>query len=128
MAKAFNTDEFSDFLRRRSIDLERRKVLVARLQGSEQERDLTVPANCNGYGRIHHFRRETSDGWPQNPLPMDPASKALGIGKSDVLRAQVFQHASCNWRCWYCYVSVSAFLKTEGGITGCRSSSMVFGT
>ena len=37
-------------------------------------------------------------------MPIDPACKALGTGSVDVLRAQVFQNAVCNWRCWYCYV------------------------
>src|SRR5437867_5484801 len=39
-----------------------------------------------------------------NPLPIDPACRALGLPKTDILRAQVFQNAACNWRCWYCYV------------------------
>src|SRR6266849_5465208 len=42
--------------------------------------------------------------WPENPLPIDPASKALGLPRADRLQAQVFQNAACAWRCWYCYV------------------------
>ena len=104
MVKTIDTDEFSQALRERSIDLDQHRLLVTNLGGSDQEKDLTLPANCDGYGRIRHFHRKTSDGWPSNPLPIDPASKALGIAASEVLRAQVFQNASCNWRCWYCYV------------------------
>jgi len=37
-------------------------------------------------------------------LPIDPACQSLGVPASNVLRAQVFQNAVCNWRCWYCYV------------------------
>jgi uncharacterized Fe-S cluster-containing radical SAM superfamily protein len=37
-------------------------------------------------------------------LPIDPACKALGLPKTNMIRAQVFQNAACNWRCWYCYV------------------------
>jgi uncharacterized Fe-S cluster-containing radical SAM superfamily protein len=28
----------------------------------------------------------------------------LNLPRVDTLRAQVFQSAACNWRCWYCYV------------------------
>jgi uncharacterized Fe-S cluster-containing radical SAM superfamily protein len=42
--------------------------------------------------------------WPPNPLPIDPACKALGLPRTDRIRAQVFQNAACAWRCWYCYV------------------------
>jgi uncharacterized Fe-S cluster-containing radical SAM superfamily protein len=39
-----------------------------------------------------------------NPLPIDPAARALGLGQIDELRVQLFQSAGCNWRCWYCFV------------------------
>jgi uncharacterized Fe-S cluster-containing radical SAM superfamily protein len=79
-------------------------VLVSRLEASDQETDLTLPPNCAGLGRIRHFRRETAVGWPSNPLPIDPAARALGLRPSDLVMAQVFQNAACAWRCWYCYV------------------------
>jgi uncharacterized Fe-S cluster-containing radical SAM superfamily protein len=81
-----------------------RSLLVTDFRGSEQEPDLTDPANCNGLGRVRHFRRETSAGWPPNPLPIDPAARFLGVEPVNLLRAQVFQNAVCNWRCWYCFV------------------------
>jgi uncharacterized Fe-S cluster-containing radical SAM superfamily protein len=99
-----NTRKFSQTLRERSIDLAARRILVTNFHGTEQERDFTVPANCRGFGRVRHFRRETSPGWPPNPLPIDPACKALGLDRVDKLRSQLFQNAACNWRCWYCYV------------------------
>lgn len=102
--KAIDTQKFSAGMRRRSVDLEQRRVLLADLRGSEQEADLTEPPNCGGLGRIRHFRRATSPGWPDNPLPIDPATHALGLATTEVLRAQAFQVASCNWRCWYCFV------------------------
>ena len=101
---SINTDEVSESLRSRSINLDEQKLLITNYAGTQQEKDLTVPPNCNGYGRIRHFYRETSEGWPSNPLPIDPAAKALGVQSKDLLKAQVFQNASCNWRCWYCYV------------------------
>jgi uncharacterized Fe-S cluster-containing radical SAM superfamily protein len=99
-----DTDEFSQRLRVRSLDPETRSVRLARLAGSEQEQDLTSPTNAEGYGRVRHFRRETSRSWPPNPLPIHPAARALGLAPTALLKAQVFQNATCNWRCWYCYV------------------------
>ena len=125
MAKTINTDEFSTSLRERSVDVDQRRLLVTNYHGSEQEQDLTVPANCNGYGRIRHFRRETSGGWPQNPLPIDPATKALGVGESDLLQAQVFQNASCNWRCWYCYVPFSLLSANEKHAAWLSASDLI---
>jgi uncharacterized Fe-S cluster-containing radical SAM superfamily protein len=87
-----------------TIRLNSRELLITNFRNSEQEHDLTEPANCENFGRIKHFRRATSNGWPSNPLPIDPACNALGLGKLDEIRAQVFQNAACNWRCWYCFV------------------------
>lgn len=113
MANFIDTDRFSDSLRKRSVNLTAEKLLVSSFRGTQQENDLAEPPNCQGFGRIRHFRRETSPGWPSNPLPIDPASKALGIAGTDLLRAQVFQNASCNWRCWYCYVPFSLLVADE---------------
>ena len=105
MTPSIDTDRFSRQLRERGIDHSEQRVLLTRLTGSEQEQDLTEPANCEGFGRIRHFRRETAAGWPDNPLPIEPAARALGAPEYEsLLRAQVFQNAVCNWRCWYCYV------------------------
>lgn len=102
---SIDTDRFSSALRSRGIDRECRKLLITNLRGSEQEQDLSEPPNCNGFGRIRHFRLVTGAGWPPNPLPIVPAARALGLAPaSDVIRAQVFQNAICNWRCWYCFV------------------------
>lgn len=104
MSTAIDTDRFSAQLRRRGVDIDARRLLITRFHGSAQEQDLTMPANCNGLGRLRHFRRATAPGWPDNPLPIDPAARALSLPPGDRLCAQVFQNAVCNWRCWYCYV------------------------
>ena len=104
MAQLIDTDRWSYQWRERGIDLDAAKVLVTNFLGTEQEPDLNDPPNCRGLGRIRHFKRTTSPGWPCNPLPIDPACKALGLKRVDRLRAQVFQNAVCNWRCWYCFV------------------------
>lgn len=101
---AIDTDKFSESLRDKMIDKSSRRLLITRLGGSDQEVDMSEPANCGGYGRIRHFRRAVSPGWPQNPLPIDPAAFRLGLPKPEMIRAQVFQNAGCNWRCWYCFV------------------------
>jgi uncharacterized Fe-S cluster-containing radical SAM superfamily protein len=94
----------SERLRPMSIDLDHQKVLISRLKGSDQEADLSEPTNCDGLGRIRHFGRPTSAGWPDNPLPLEPAIASLPVQGQAPTTAQVFQNASCNWRCWYCYV------------------------
>jgi uncharacterized Fe-S cluster-containing radical SAM superfamily protein len=99
-----DTASFSAKLRAKSINVKSRKLLITNYIGSEQEKDLSEPANCNGFGRIRHFHRRTTAGWPENPLPIDPATTKLDLPAENVLSAQVFQNASCNWRCWYCYV------------------------
>lgn len=100
-----NTDKLSDRYRAATLDVPNRRILLANLSGSSQELDLSERTNCGGLGRVRHFRRSTSEGWPENPLPIDPAARALGLNeKIDDLRAQVFQNSACNWRCWYCFV------------------------
>lgn len=104
MASPIDTDRFSRVLRERGVDRERRAVLIADLRGSQQEQDVSEPLNCDGIGRVRHFRRQSSSGWPLNPLPIEPAARALGLSAPETLEAQVFQNAVCNWRCWYCFV------------------------
>lgn len=104
MTKLIDTDSYSKLLRSKSIDLENRKLLVTSFLSSGQEEDLSVPPNCNGFGRIRHFTRATNEGWVPNPLPIDPAAKFLDIQSASSIESQVFQNAACNWRCWYCFV------------------------
>lgn len=104
MAALIDTDRLSSRFRDRAIDVANSRLLISRIVGSQQMEDLTESPNCEGFGRIRHFRRAASPGWPSNPLPLDPATKALRLSPTDTIRAQVFQNAVCNWRCWYCYV------------------------
>jgi uncharacterized radical SAM superfamily Fe-S cluster-containing enzyme len=85
------------------IDLLNKKVLISKISGSLQENDLSEPPNCSGFGRIRHFKRNI-ECWNNDPLPIDPALKALGKDESDVILAQVFQVGYCNMNCWYCFV------------------------
>jgi uncharacterized Fe-S cluster-containing radical SAM superfamily protein len=99
-----DTEKFSASLRSRGIRIEEKQILFTQFSGSQQARDLAVPPNCGGFGRIHHFGRHQGAGWPENPLPIDPACHALGLPRTDSMDAQVFQNAICSWRCWYCFV------------------------
>lgn len=103
MTRFIQTDKFSHSLRNRGIDTENRRLLMTRFPGTEQAEDLSEPPNCNGYGRIRHFKRFYNQRWP-DPLPLDPACLSLKRPFVDEFRAQVFQNAVCNWRCWYCFV------------------------
>ncbi len=108
-----DTDAYSSRLRARAVDLTARALLISDLRGTAQENDLSEPVNCGGYGRIRHFSSAASPGWPPNPLPTLPAAAALGLPPGDQMRAQVFQSAVCNWRCWYCYVPFSLLSGNE---------------
>lgn len=99
--------------RQRIIDPDRRLIRLSRLAESDQSVDLTIPPNAEGYGRVHHFRRIHSDRWIDNPLPIDPACASLGLAPVDVIRAQVFQNAACDWRCWYCFVPFNLLAADE---------------
>jgi uncharacterized Fe-S cluster-containing radical SAM superfamily protein len=63
---------------------------------------------------VRHFRVNSQSGpWGKNPLPIEPARRALGFAPTDILEAQVFQNAACNWRCWYCFVPFSLLAADE---------------
>lgn len=99
-----DTEIISRKLREKGIDKLTKKILITNFNNSVQREDLTIPPNCEGFGRIHHFKRFISNNWPNNPLPMDPATFALNKAKVDNLEVQLFQNAICSWRCWYCFV------------------------
>jgi uncharacterized Fe-S cluster-containing radical SAM superfamily protein len=107
MKPALDTNKMSADLRRKTIDIATRRLLITDFRETEQAKDFTKPPNCEGVGRIRHFKRFGSDGWPLNPLPIDPVLHKLAMEPADMLMTQAFQNASCNWRCWYCYVPFS---------------------
>ena len=124
--KAIDTARFSSQLRMRAIDVQNRRLLVSRLSNSDQEPDLTAPTNCQGFGRVRHFKQATAPGWPTNPLPIVPACRALGIEDVPaVMTAQVFQNAACNWRCWYCYVPFNLLSADESRSAWFRPEELV---
>lgn len=104
---AIDTEKVSTTLRRKGIDVDSKRVSITNFLGSDQEKDFTDPPNCDGFGRVRHFKFSTSKNWVNNPLPILPAAKALGLKPDSTIRAQVFQNSICNWRCWYCFVDFS---------------------
>lgn len=99
------SDTYIRQLRRKVLLADEQRILVARLGGSEQEKDLSSPVNCQGYGRIRHFEIHKFHNWSSDPLPNLPAARSRNLtSPEEVMRAQVFQIAGCNWRCWYCFV------------------------
>lgn len=122
---AIDTDQFSHRLREKAIRPATKDILISRIDGSAQETDLTEPPNCDGYGRIRHFRLATSEPWPPNPLPILPASHRLGLTPSEMMTAQVFQNAACNWRCWYCFVPFNLLSADEDNAGWLTADAMV---
>ena len=105
MAAYIDTEERSAHYRIKGLDKEAQKVLITEFASSKQSQDITLSYNCQGVGRIHHFRRAAAaPGFASNPLPIDPAGRALGLPPQSMMQAQVFQNAVCSWRCWYCFV------------------------
>lgn len=103
MNVTIDSDSWAARYRNRILNKRSRTIFVSSFVGTGQEVDLSKPPNCAGLGRIRHFTSSSNNAWPSNPLPLSPASNALGTSL-DSVRAQVFQNAACNWRCWYCYV------------------------
>lgn len=100
--------------RKTFIDLENKKILISNFLGTEQEKDLSEPPNCNGFGRVRHFHRNQSN-WINDPLPIDPAARFFNItDRLSEIRAQVFQMAYCNMFCWYCFVPNTLKNATNG--------------
>ena len=102
--RIINTEKFSARLREKAINISRKAILITNFFGSDQEKDFTDPANCNGFGRVRHFKFDAGKDWIPNPLPILPAAKALNLKLESEIRTQAFQSSICNWRCWYCFV------------------------
>lgn len=107
MLRVIDTDSWSERYRAKAIKVTEKQILLTNFHDTEQEQDLSEPANCKGFGRIRHFRLGDDVEWIRNPLPIEPARKALNLVEESGIRAQVFQNAVCNWRCWYCFVPFS---------------------
>ena len=78
-----NTETKTNKLRKKILRPETKQLLVTRLANSSQEHDIKLPVNCEGLGRIRTFKKQSSsNSWPANPLPIEPAAKKLGLSPS----------------------------------------------
>ena len=102
--KPLDSERLAESLREKSVNRQAKAIRMTKFPGSDQARDLSLPPNCGGFGRIHHFRLEPDPNWITNPLPTLPTCEYLNVPVTDVLLAQVFQLAACDFRCWYCFV------------------------
>jgi len=101
--KLIDIDSIAASLRSKSI-IGNNKFLISRFTNSTQEKDLSEGSNCQGFGRIHHFKFNKGKDWINDPLPHQVAAWKLGRSFYPEERVQVFQNAACNCRCWYCFV------------------------
>jgi uncharacterized Fe-S cluster-containing radical SAM superfamily protein len=101
--KTIDIDAVAAILRSKSI-INNNQFLITNFSGSDQEKDFSEPANCQGFGRIHHFSFDHGKDWVPDPLPHHIAAWKLGLKIKKEERVQVFQNAACNCRCWYCFV------------------------
>jgi len=101
--KSNDIDKITANLRLKSI-INNNQFLIANFSGSEQEKDFSEGSNCQGFGRIHHFKFDRGNKWAYDPLPHHVAASKLGLELKNEERVQVFQNAACNLKCWYCYV------------------------
>jgi uncharacterized Fe-S cluster-containing radical SAM superfamily protein len=125
MKQLIDLDQSNARMRSRCVDAAREAVMVSRIGGSQQEPDLTLPANFGGLGRIRHFRHERIGNWPANPYPGLPAARALGTEFSNVARAQLIQIAGCGMRCWYCFVPYRMLSGVEAISTWLTATELV---
>ena len=89
-----DTDAVSLRYRNRAVNLDQQQLLITNFHGTQQEPDLTEPANCAGYGRVRHFRRSSGDGrWPANPLPLCAVISYKLEGAEDLIPLRL-------WRNW----------------------------
>lgn len=79
------------------------KFLISRV-GRDIQDAKRLSVNCEGYGRLRYFKVDKYDDWVDNPLPMGPFSKLLGIDMEKSIPVQVFQVAKCNLNCWWCFL------------------------
>lgn len=111
--KTIDTNGLSERLRERAIKVDEKSVSITNFHNSDQEKDIKEKPNCEGFGRIRHFKINRGSNWLQNPLPILPTAKALGITPEKEIRAQIFQNSVCNWRCWYCFVDFKLLMGSE---------------
>jgi uncharacterized Fe-S cluster-containing radical SAM superfamily protein len=91
-------------LRAKLVRCDTKQVLISRLAGSLQERDIAGGVNCQGYGRLRTTDPVSTTWSFDTTVPNEPAATRLGLSSEEARLSQLFQLAGCNLRCWFCYV------------------------
>ncbi len=106
--KYIDSDKLAKGLRKRLVNLNDKKVLIAQLLETEEEKDSYTKVNCHGFGRIRSFSNYSLHLRNSQKNKNEQIKPLLrGCDNSKVLLAQAFQIAGCNWNCWYCFVDMS---------------------
>ncbi|MDA3840427.1 MAG: 4Fe-4S cluster-binding domain-containing protein [Patescibacteria group bacterium] len=106
--KYIDSDKIAKSLRNKLVELNAKKVLIANLTETEEEKDNYTKVNCDGFGRVRSFSkyslhlRNSQKGKNEQTKPL-----LRGCANCKTLLAQAFQIAGCNWNCWYCFVDMS---------------------
>lgn len=106
--KGFDPIKLAEKLRPRMIDLKKKKVLLSRLSGTVQAKDIARHTSVlQDFFRTKLYIKPEQ--WKQfkEPFQGQPAGIAcrkLKIPRIDCNAAFTFQVNGCNSRCWFCYV------------------------
>lgn len=91
-----------ELLRNKIVDKEKKRILLANIEDTLENKDDICDVNCRGVGRIRHYKDFklflcNKNGKKRKLLRgYNPAN--------EIIDTQVYQIVGCNWRCWYCFV------------------------
>lgn len=103
--KGYNPIELAEKIRPKMIDLENKKVLLAVLAGTEQQKDLTKERFFENIFRSKIYTKaQDRDFDPFRGEPAGVAAEKLGVPPEECNAAFLGQINGCNLNCWYCYV------------------------
>ena len=103
--KWYNPFEVAEKLRPKMIDLKNKKVLLAVLAGTGQEKDLTKERFFENIFRAKIYTKPEErelDYFKGEPAGI--ASERLGVSPDECNAVFLGQINGCNLDCWYCYV------------------------
>lgn len=103
--KGYDPIKLAEKLRPRMIDLENKRVLLAVLAGTEQQKDIAKERFFENIFRSKIYTKaadKESDYFKGEPAGV--AAQRLGIKPEECNAAFLGQINGCNLNCWYCYV------------------------
>lgn len=101
-----DSDKLIPLMRSRIVNTAQRKVLIANIVGSLEEKDDYTKINCGGLGRVRLFTQYKLHGGCFDSLDEMRTQRMLlsDYPSNSEVKTQVFQLSGCTWRCWYCFV------------------------